>query len=88
MIVVSFGTIPYPFNRALTWVKTLIEKGTIAEPVFIQYGVSDISTLLECPLVTADAILDSKELIRLIDKARLVISHAGQGSTQMLASRG
>jgi UDP-N-acetylglucosamine transferase subunit ALG13 len=88
MIVVSLGTIPYPFNRALAWVKALIEKGSIAESVFIQYGTSDISSLLEYPLVTADAILDSKELTRLIDKARLVISHAGQGSTRLLAARG
>lgn len=88
MIVVTLGTIPYPFNRALTWIKTLIDQEAIAEPVFVQYGVSDIAILQDYPLVTAESILESQSLFHLADAARLVISHAGQGSTRILAARG
>jgi len=88
MIVVTLGTIPYPFNRALLWIDKLLKEGLITEPIFIQYGMSDISILASHADITAASTVTSEELLALVDKARLVISHAGQGSTQMLAARG
>ncbi|NER25278.1 MAG: glycosyl transferase [Symploca sp. SIO1C2] len=88
MITVTLGTIPYPFNRAIQWLRVLLEEKIISESLFIQYGVSDISSVSEHPLVTAKPLIESKELMKIVDDSRLVISHAGQGSTSTLASRG
>ncbi len=88
MILITLGTIPYQFNRAITWLSILLKEDVISEPVFIQYGVSDISLVVKHPLVTAVPIVQSKELMKMVDNSRLVISHAGQGSTRALASKG
>jgi UDP-N-acetylglucosamine transferase subunit ALG13 len=88
MIVVTLGTIPYSFNRAIEWLTVLLSKGAITEPVFVQYGTSDIKSLESYEQVTLEAFVPSSQLTELIDNARLVISHAGQGSTRMLAARG
>jgi UDP-N-acetylglucosamine transferase subunit ALG13 len=88
MITITLGTIPYPFNRAVTWLSILLKRDIISEPVFIQYGASDISVVAKHPLVTATPILQSYELMKMVDDSRLVISHAGQGSTRALAKRG
>jgi UDP-N-acetylglucosamine transferase subunit ALG13 len=86
MITVTLGTILYPFDRSLSWLKALLEKGVINESVFIQYGTSDISNLLTHPLVTAKTVVPQDELQDVINRSRLVISHAGQGSTRLLAA--
>ncbi|NEQ84136.1 MAG: glycosyl transferase [Moorea sp. SIO2I5] len=88
MITVTLGTIPYPFNRAIQWLRFLLDTKIISESVFVQYGVSDISPVFDHDLVTAKPLLESKELMKIVDDSRLVISHAGQGSTTALASRG
>ena len=88
MILVTLGTIPFPFDRAINWIATLLENGTISEPIFIQYGTSDILTIAKNPLVTAEPTVQSKDLMKMVDEARLVISHAGQGSTRAMADRG
>lgn len=88
MILVTLGTIPFPFNRAINWIDSLLENGVISENVFIQYGVSDVSAIVKHPLVTAESIVQSKDLMKLVDSSRLVISHAGQGSTRAMADRG
>lgn len=88
MIVLTLGTASFQFDRAINWLSILLESGIISEPVFVQYGVSDISPVLKHPLVTAQSVLELEPLLALIDTARLVISHAGQGSTRMLAARG
>jgi UDP-N-acetylglucosamine transferase subunit ALG13 len=87
MITVTLGTIPYQFNRAVTWLSILLEHQIISEPIFIQYGISDISVVAKHPLVTATPILQSCDLMKMIDDSRLVISHAGQGSARALAKR-
>jgi UDP-N-acetylglucosamine transferase subunit ALG13 len=86
MITVTLGTIPYPFDRSIHWLKTLLDRGIINEPVFIQYGTSDVSDLLDHPLVTAAAVVPQAELQALVNRSRLVISHGGQGSTRLLAA--
>lgn len=88
MILMTLGTVSFPFNRAMLWLKILIERGVINESVFLQYGTSDVSILKGISLVTLEATVTSKELIELVDTSRLVISHAGQGSTKMLAAKG
>jgi UDP-N-acetylglucosamine transferase subunit ALG13 len=88
MILVTLGTIPYPFSRAIEWLNTLLQNSVIEEPVFVQYGVSNIDILRSNPQLTLQALVEASEFVELVDKASLVISHAGQGSTRLLASRG
>lgn len=85
MITVTLGTIPYPFNRAIHWLASCLERGIIWEPVFIQHGVTNVDALLDNKLVTAIPLLRSESLSEVIHDSRLVISHAGQGSTRKLA---
>ena len=86
MITVTLGTIAYPFQRALDWVDELICHGVITEPLFVQYGTSNICRLASHSLVTATPFVELSDLQRRIRASRLVISHAGQGSTRMLAN--
>lgn len=86
MITVTLGTIPFQFNRVIQWLKILVEDGTISEPVFVQYGVSDISPIEKYPLITVAPILEREKLLKLVTVSRLVISHAGQGSTRWLVA--
>jgi UDP-N-acetylglucosamine transferase subunit ALG13 len=87
MIFVTLGTIPFEFKRAIAWLDCLLQQQIIQEPVLLQHGITDVSALLEYQQVTTVPLLESKQFIELVDAARLVISHAGQGSTRMLAAR-
>lgn len=87
MILMTLGTIPFPFDRAVIWLRILLNSGVINEPIFLQYGNSDISAVKEHPLVTLEQTIPSSRLIQLVDESRLVVSHAGQGSTKMLAAK-
>ena len=88
MILVTLGTIPFQFNRPLIWIDILIERSIITEPMFVQYGYSDPSILAHYPIVTLKPMIANTELISLAKESHLVISHAGQGSTRMLAEMG
>lgn len=85
MITVTLGTIPYPFERAIIWLDMLIRSGVVSEPVFLQHGVTNVSAIATQPLVQAVPFVDSKTLFQIVQNSRLVISHAGQGSTRALA---
>lgn len=85
MITVTLGTIPYQFDRAIAWLDMLLESGVVYEPIFIQHGVTDISAIATHPLVKAVPLVESKTLFEMVKSSRLVISHAGQGSTRALA---
>lgn len=85
MITVTLGTIPFQFDRIVQWIEILLKDGTISEPIFVQHGVSDISRIEKHPLVTLTPMLEREKLLQLVTKSRLVISHAGQGSTRWLA---
>ncbi|RMF69013.1 MAG: hypothetical protein D6742_03570 [Cyanobacteria bacterium J069] len=87
MIILTLGTIPYPFDRAITWLHVLLEQRMISEPIFVQSGITDTSLIANHPLVTVVKTIESKKLTALAKEARLVISHGGQGSTRMLASQ-
>lgn len=87
MITLTLGTIPYPFDRAIQWLNILLDSQLISEPVFVQSGVTDVSVLANHPLVTTARVITAPELLSLIQQSRLVISHAGQGSTCVLAAQ-
>jgi UDP-N-acetylglucosamine transferase subunit ALG13 len=88
MILITLGTIPYPFNRAIEWISLLLQNNVIDDPVFVQHGISNINALKGIDQLTLQAFVESDQFIELVDQATLVISHAGQGSTRLLASRG
>lgn len=88
MITITFGTIPYSFDRPIRWIQQLLDEESICEPVFIQHGVTNVDQLLHShPSVIAKPLVNFKELGQFIQQSRLVISHAGQGSTRGLASQ-
>jgi UDP-N-acetylglucosamine transferase subunit ALG13 len=89
MILVTLGTIPYPFDRAIEWVDSLLKTKVIDDnPVFVQHGATNIDILKGHTQLTLQSFVNAPDFIKLIDQASLVISHAGQGSTRLLASRG
>ncbi|MBO3458285.1 glycosyl transferase [Aetokthonos hydrillicola Thurmond2011] len=88
MITVTLGTIPFPFDRAINWLSVLLEVGIISENVFVQHGITDVSSLAKYSLVTTTPIVETSTLMKQIENSNLVISHAGQGLTKILASQG
>jgi UDP-N-acetylglucosamine transferase subunit ALG13 len=84
MIVCTYGTIIFPFDRATNWLLDLLEAEIINEPVLLQHGASAPPTVAH-PLLECVPSLTKEEMIRAVSKASLVITHAGQGSTRMLA---
>lgn len=87
MIVFTLGTIDFPFHRAVTWLQSLLESNLINEPVLFQHGTTPIKSLKH-PLVTRVKSLNRYEMHECINKASFVVSHAGQGSTRILAEMG
>lgn len=84
MIVYTLGTIFFPFDRATAWLQVLLEKEIIVEPVLLQHGSTSVARLRH-PLLTSVVSLSRKEMHESVTQASLVIAHAGQGSTRMLA---
>ena len=84
MIVLTLGTIFFPFDRAVNWLQILLETEVIVEPVLLQYGATSAEHLNH-PLLTKVASLSRQEMHEAIEQASFVISHAGQGSTRLLA---
>lgn len=87
MIVFTLGTILFPFDRTVDWLNQLLEEEIITEPVLFQHGATSVARLHH-PLVTSVISLSKMEMQESIEQASLVISHAGQGSTRMLAEMG
>lgn len=87
MIVFTLGTIIFPFERAVDWLALLLEREIIVEPILFQHGATPVDKLKH-PLLTSVPSLTKAEMQESIEKASLVISHAGQGSTRMLAKMG
>jgi anti-anti-sigma factor len=86
MILVTVGTEQYPFNALMDWVNVLIRYGLIDqnEEVVVQYGSS--SHLPDQVKIVKR--LPESEFKALLEQARLVISHCGEGSVMMLESLG
>ena len=87
MIVVTLGTIIFPFERAVDWLALLLEREIIIEPVLLQHGATPVGKLSH-PLLTTVPSLSKTEMQESVRQASLVIAHAGQGSTRMLAKMG
>ena len=64
-----------------------MEEEIITEPVLFQHGATSVARLHH-PLLTSVISLSKTEMQESIEQASLVISHAGQGSTRMLAEMG
>ena len=75
MIFVTVGSQKFQFNRLLKQVDELIETGKIEEEVFAQIGVSDYKprNYKYKDFITQD------EFNSYIDKADIIITHAGTG---------
>ena len=85
MILITLGTIPYSFDRLIDWMAILLDEGSICEPVFVQHGITNVKAITNNPLVATSSLLSLDEISQVIENSRLVISHAGQGSTRKLA---
>lgn len=75
MIFVTVGSQKFQFNRLLKKIDELIEKNVINEKVFAQTGVSDY---IPKNYEYRDY-LTQEEFNKIIEKADLVITHAGTG---------
>lgn len=84
MIIFTLGTIFFPFDRSVNWLQELLDQEVIAEPVLLQHGATSTAKLRH-PLITSVVSLTDTEMHEAVKQASLVISHAGQGSTRMLA---
>lgn len=86
MILVTVGTERYPFNSLMDWVEVLIEYGIIDknEEVIVQYGSST-----KIPDgVKVFQLLPESVFKNLVDRARVVVAHCGEGTAMMLESAG
>lgn len=86
MLLVTVGTEQYHFNALMKWVDLLIREGLIDpdEEVIVQYGSS--SKLPD--KVRIFKRLPESEFKALLEQARVVISHCGEGSVMLLESLG
>jgi UDP-N-acetylglucosamine transferase subunit ALG13 len=87
MILYTLGTIFFPFDRAVMWLQELLEQKIINEPVLLQHGSTSTHNISH-PFLTKVTSLSRDEMREAVKQSSLVISHAGQGSTRMLAETG
>jgi UDP-N-acetylglucosamine transferase subunit ALG13 len=80
MILVTVGTEKFPFNRLMGWIEQLISLELIQEEVVIQYGAC--TRLPEGTRIYRS--LPEAKFRRLVEEARLIISHCGEGSLLLL----
>jgi UDP-N-acetylglucosamine transferase subunit ALG13 len=82
MILVTVGTEQYPFNRLMQWVETLLNHDLIQEEIIVQYGT--------CTLLPTGAkvykVLKEEQFQELIEQARVIIAHCGEGTVLLLDS--
>lgn len=70
MILTTVGTEPYPFNRLMSWLQVLVNRGLIQEELVVQYGSCTVWPESE----DCFAEIPETKLIQLSDDARLIIS--------------
>lgn len=83
MILVTVGTEKYPFNRLMQWINVLQEQGFLSEgqeEIIVQYGSCSI---LPAGVRVYDLVPEAK-FQTLLQQARLIISHCGEGSLTVL----
>lgn len=83
MIFVTVGTEQYPFNRLLDWIDGAVCKGGITEEIVVQHG----ACTNRVRGATSDETLTQKAFNDRVDRARLIISHCGEGSFLQLRNR-
>ena len=76
MIFVTVGTHEQPFNRLVKCVDDLKKEGIITEEVVIQTGYSSY----EPKFCKWQKLFPYQEMLQLVDKARIVITHGGPSS--------
>lgn len=76
MIFVTVGTHEQPFNRLVEYIDKLKEKGKIEEEVIIQTGYSTYQPRY-CEW---KKLYPYQEMIKLVEEARIVITHGGPSS--------
>lgn len=76
MIFVTVGTHEQPFNRLVECIDSLKKNGIIQEDVIIQTGYSTY----EPKYCTWQKLYPYQDMIKLVDKARIVITHGGPSS--------
>lgn len=80
MILVTVGTEQFSFNRLMSWIQVLIDRGFIQEEVVVQYG----SCTALPSQVRAYSLLAQAEFQKLVQQARLIIGHCGEGTVTLL----
>lgn len=83
MILVTVGTEKFPFHRLMCWIDVLIAQGILSpeqEEIVVQYGNC---TILPAG-VSAYRVLPASQFKELIQRARLIISHCGEGTINTL----
>lgn len=85
MILITVGTEKFPFDRLMKWIDKLIAENSIQpekEEIVIQYG-----TCTFIPNKTKGcSVLKQTDFLSLVNKARLIIAHCGEGTIDLLAS--
>lgn len=76
MIFVTVGTHEQPFNRLVEYMDSLKKNGTITEDVIIQIGYSTY----EPKYCRWQKLFPYHKMIKLINEARIVITHGGPSS--------
>lgn len=76
MIFVTVGTHEQPFNRLVEYIDDLKKNETIAEEVVIQTGYSTY----EPKYCRWQKLFPYQEMIKLVDEARIIITHGGSSS--------
>ena len=76
MIFVTVGTHEQPFNRLVEYIDGLKKDGTIAEEVIIQTGYSTY----EPKYCKWQKLFPYQKMIKLVDEARIIITHGGPSS--------
>jgi len=82
MILVTVGTEQYPFNRLMHWIEVLLNSEMIQEEIVVQYGNS---TILPAG-AKVYKFLKEDRFQELINQARIVIAHCGEGTLLLLDS--
>ncbi len=87
MILITVGTEKFPFNRLMQWISQLIDQKILCpeqERIVIQYG--------SCTVVPAGteafSLLPAEAFKSLMQQARLIIAHCGEGTFNALLESG
>ena len=86
MILVTVGTEKFSFDRLMQWIDSLIKQDVICpnqEEIIVQYGSC---TITQIEGVKTYSKLNVTDFHDLINKARIIIAHCGEGTIDLLAS--